>query len=762
MCEQRKYAIARVIVFGAFVFCCAGNLAAQVGMSTVDTSERAAVEPVDPEAVPRPSLRALRIDTPIDLNGTLDEAIWLRADSGWGFVQNLPRAGYPMSERTVVRVLYDDVNLYIGATMYDSEPARLNSPGLEQDFPTQDSDIFGVAIDTFHDRQNAFLFAVNPAGALFDAQNFNDSRYTNRAWEGVIHVSTRVHDDGWTAELAIPFTTIRFNPGQGEQTWGINFLRRVRRRGEDGYWAPLPRMYRVHKMSQAGTLTGLRGLRQGRNLQIKPYIAGSRLQGAAQAVDQLGNDADVGVDVKYGVTSRLTMDLTAFTDFSQVEVDQEQVNLTRFSLFFPELRDFFMENAGIFTVGDVTERNYRMGSSTRNFTLFHSRRIGLSADRRPIPILGGGRFSGRAGEFEIGVLNMQTREFGDPLASGYAPAENFGVFRLRRNIAGRSDIGVLFTNRQATTDGFTSRYNRTFAADANIRLFRRMVVNSYIALTDEPGISGDRYAGRVSVAWRDQIWDASGFLKHVGESFNPGVGFVQRRGMRQGYVTVGAHPQPAVRHLQEINPYVEVSAITDLGGTLESRDVRVGLGATLIDGSNINVTFTNNFERLTGVTRISGVDVAAGDYGFNEVAVTYRPTGARVLSGLLRLSRGGFFDGDRTSVTANVLFRPNYHLAITASAQHNDLTLAGTSFTADVYGARVRYAYNTRLFALAFVQFNDSSDELVANFRVNIIHAPLSDIFFVVTERRYVGDDGLRADLLERSVSVKATKLFAF
>jgi hypothetical protein len=737
---------------------------AAIAQVEISMQRDSVIERVDPESVPRPKLRSLRITVPMTVDGILDELVWLQADSTWGFMQSIPVDGYPMPERTVVRVLYDDDHLYVGARMYQANPDKLMVPGLEQDYPPYEADAFTVVLDPNHDRQTAYIISMSSAGAVWDGQAFNDSRWVNPAWEGVYHVAAHVDELGWTAEMEIPFTTLRFDPREGEQTWGIQFVRRIRAGGRvDGYWAPLLRRYGSHKMSRAGTLTGLRGIRQGRNLQVKPFVSGSRLEGASRAVDELGNDASAGVDVKYGITSRITMDLTALTDFSQVEVDQEQVNLTRFSLFFPEKRDFFMENAGVFTMGDVMEAGYRTGSSTRNFTLFHSRRIGLSADRRPIPILGGARVTGRAGDFEIGVLDMQTREFGDSAASGYVPAENFAVLRLRRDILGNSDIGVLFTNRQATTGGFTDQYNRAFAADANFRLFQqRLLVGSYIAATDEPDVVGDRYAARVSVGWRDRVWDTSAFVKQVGDGFNPGVGYVQRSGIRHGYATLGAHPEVPIPHLQEINPYGEVSVITDLDGVLETRDLTAGLGMTLNDGGRISLTYTNTFERLKDVTRISGINVAAGDYEFNDAAISYRPSPSSVLSGSVQASHGGFFDGDRTSATATVQFRPDRHLTMNVSAQHNDVTLAGTSFTADVFAGRVRYAYNTKLHALAFVQFNDSSDELVANVRFNIIHAPLSDVFFVYTERRYVGDDQLLPDLLERTVSVKATKLFAF
>ena len=569
-----------------------------------------ATYPVDPYVAPRPSLRALAVNQQITIDGRLDEAAWSKADSTTDpFVQIQPNPGYPSTERTVVRILYDARNIYIGAMLYDSEPHRLTIPGLEQDYATHDSDIFGIAIDSYYDKQSSFLFAVNPGGAVFDAQTFNDSRYINRAWEGVIHVKTSIHDRGWTVEVAIPVTTLRFSSNDSDMTWGLNFSRRIRRKNEESNWAPLPRQYRLYRMSRAGELTGLRNLKQGRNLWLKPYVSAARQDGESftAAAD---NNLDVGFDLKYGVTSRLTLDLTALTDFSQVEVDQEQVNLTRFSLFFPEMRDFFLENDGVFAFSDVSLRNYRTGSSNRNFSLFHSRRIGLSADREPQPIAAGGRLTGRLGGFEVGLLDVQTRTDGD------SPAENFSVVRMKKDVTGNSDVGVMFVNRQGTGSGAAGDYNRSFGVDANFQLLGNMMINSYLAATHEPNAVGNRSAAMFQVAWRDPIWDFSTLVKQVGDGFNPEVGFVDRRGVRQLYATLGAHPEPSIPKVLRLNPYADIRYFSDLDWTLETRAVTGGLDVTFMDGGVLALGYEDSFERLSESTDIAGVEVPTGDYGF--------------------------------------------------------------------------------------------------------------------------------------------------
>ena len=360
-------------------------------------------EKIDVELAPRPTVQAFRTTRRPVIDGRIDEAEWAMAPAITNFVQQLPRTGYPARFQTVVRVLYDADHLYIAATLLDPEPTKAIVSGKERDFTSSASDLFGLVLDTFKDRRNSFLFIVNPAGAVRDEQTYNDSRTVVEAWEGVTKVRTAIGDTAWTVEMEIPLRTLRFDASRSPQDWGVNFIRRVRRTSETSYWAPLERQYRLHRMSKAGTLTGLDSLRPVRNLQIKPYAVAGNSTGTQVPATLLGSRADAGVDLKYGVTPSLTLDATVNTDFSQVEVDQEQVNLTRFSLLFPERREFFIENSGAFQFGDVVERNYRMGASPSDFTFFNSRQIGLTPDGRVIPIVGGARLTGRVGSWSTSI-----------------------------------------------------------------------------------------------------------------------------------------------------------------------------------------------------------------------------------------------------------------------------------------------------------------------------------------------------------------------
>ncbi len=699
----------------------------------------------DPELLPRPSMRPTRTARAPVIDGRLDEAEWLGPELISGFRQQLPRTGYPATFPTVVRVLYDDEHLYVGAENLDPEPQRAITTGLERDFTSGDSDIFGMVFDTFLDRRNAFLFLVNPHGAVRDEQVFNDSRTVVDAWEGIIQVRTRLTDTSWIAEIAIPLRSLRFDGSKPVQDWGANFIRRVRRVNETSYWSPLERQYRLHRMSKAGTLEQLEGLRSGRNLQVKPYVVGGGSRGAQVPASAQGASHDAGLDLKYGVSPAMTLDLTYNTDFSQVEVDQEQVNLTRFSLSFPERREFFIENAGSFTFGDVQERNYRMGASLRDLTLFNSRRIGLTDDGRPIPIVGGGRLSGRAGPWELGLLDMQTQ------------AENFGVLRARRNLWGNSDVGAL-VQRRGATDG-SGDENISYGVDANLRPIGNLVINAYAAASAAEGAASDGIAARLSVGYRNAFWNTSAMLKQVSDAFDPGMGFVRRSGMQQGFATVGVHTRPTWRGIQEVAPYVSFDHIADEHGELDTRTVEAGVEVQFRPDGKITLEMQDQFDRLdASFSPVSGRAIPTGAYSWREASVTWESSRAKPVFWNANATTGGFYDGSRNSYGATVTWRARYDFLIEANYTRNDVHLASGPFLADVGRLRVRYSWSTSLSGSAFLQYNAQSNTMVTNARLNFRYAPLSDIFLVYTDRR----NQETGELAERTLALKVTRMLAF
>ncbi len=706
---------------------------------------------VNPETVARPSFRATRATTPIVVDGKLDDAAWATTALLTDFIQQLPSTGLPARFRTEVRVLYDANNLYVGAVNFDPEPSKAITVGLERDFVSSNSDIFGVVFDTFHDKRNSFLFLVNPKGAVRDEQTFNDSRNIVEAWDGISTVRTRQQDSSWTMEMTIPLKTLRFDATRDPQTWGINFIRRVRRVNETSYWAPLERQYRVHRMSKAGTMEGITGLKQGRNLQIKPYALAGNSVGAQVPSGSLGSRADIGGDLKYGVTPSLTLDLTVNTDFSQVEVDQQIVNLTRFGILFPERREFFIENSGSFTLGDVTERNYRMGASLSDFTLFNSRQIGLTKDGLPIPIAGGGRLTGRVGGWEVGLLDMQTQH------AGTSPTENFAVARVRRNIFGNSDIGLLAANRQATDSSGT--FNRSYGVDANIRLLGNLIINSYLAMSDADTASSDGTAGRVSAAYRGKLWNTSAMYKRVSDNFDPGIGFVNRRGFQQTYATTGIHARPKLKGIQELNPYIEADVYTDLDGTAQSHQYTGVLDIFFQPDGQLKLEVNDWFDRLDrAFTPFPGRSIPMGRYAFRNAKATYTSTQRYPVYGNASLQVGDFYNGTNQTLSGGLTWRPRYDISFEGTYQHNDVTLPSGAFAADLGGLRVKYAYSTTLFGSTFVQYNTQSRSFVTNARLAWRYAPLSDVFLVYTERQNTFTNVRN----ERSVAIKVTRMAAF
>src|SRR5688572_24824221 len=401
----------------------------------------------------------------------LGDPAWAHATPITGFTQEQPNEGQPVSERTEVRVLFTNDTLYIGAVMYDSDPSGIIISDSRRDSALDDTDSFQMIVDTYRDRQNGFVFGTNPAGIEYDGQVTNEGEGGggqgggqrqsggsgagfNVNWDAAWQVRTKMGEHGWSAEFAIPFRTLRY-PAGASQTWGLNFQRNIRRKNERAYWATIPRQYNLYRLSLAGALTGLE-TPAVRNLKIAPFALGTLLQSGTRPVDA-DVDRDAGVDVKYSVTPSLVLDATVNTDFAQVEIDDQQVNLDRFDLFFPEKRPFFLENSGFFTVGNPGEVD-----------LFFSRRIGIGPDGEAIPILGGGRLSGKAGKYNIGLLNMQTDDYDDRL-----PGSNFAVVRVSRDLPNRSSVGALFTNRDGTGRlAGRDDVNRTYAVDGKVGILQ--------------------------------------------------------------------------------------------------------------------------------------------------------------------------------------------------------------------------------------------------------------------------------------------------
>jgi Domain of unknown function (DUF5916)/Carbohydrate family 9 binding domain-like len=706
-------------------------------------------------------LTAVRAAGPIRIDASLDEPDWARAPVARGFVQNDPREGEPATEDTEVRVLYDADNLYFGVFAHDREPQGILTSELVKDFNRASGDDFEIILDTFHDERNGYVFATNAHGAKWDAQMINEGREINENWDALWDVKARIMETGWYAEIAIPFRTLRFSSAD-EQTWGVNFQRRIRRRNEDSFWAPLPRIYDLQRVSLAGTLEGLQGVRPGNDLRLKPYVLGSA--GKSTRVD-VGTDADAGLDVKYGVTSGLTWDFTVNTDFSQVEADEQQVNLTRFSLFFPEKRDFFLENSGVFQFGQGGGVVFGAGGRGGGLTtgrqtdaiLFFSRRIGLSDTGESIPIAGGTRLTGRVGTFSLGVLNIQQRSTKSSLAT------NFTAVRLRRNVLANSDVGFIVLNKD--TDG--AGYNRVVGADANFRFFENLNLNLSAARSFSPTaviLGGGRESmGNAGLHFRDSRWELQATYVRIGERFNDEMGFVPRTGIAKFDSTYGARfrPKRPSKWLRELFPHLGVTNVSWLKGELQSRLIGAHTSINLQDGSGgelgVDPTTENLLEPFV-INRRRGISIPVGRYDFNNWHASWRTNSSAPLSFNWRGEVGEFYDGYKQSYTIGAAIRLRGRLNASINESRNQIRLQAGHYTTDLITARIEYGFSTVAFANALLQYNTDAREWSSNLRFNIIHHRLSDFFLVFNERR----DSSTGGLLDRALVAKMTYMVAF
>lgn len=683
-------------------------------------------------------------DGVIKLDGVLDEPQWKLAEPATDFLQRLPRLGQPATERTEVRILYDRHNIYVGADCFDSAGADgITLKDIRPDFYTLDSDGFQVVFDTFDDDRNCFLFGTNPGAARFDMQIGSDGTASNTAWNGIWYVKTTIDNLGWHLEMAIPFTTLRFGKSQ-DQVWGVNFERRVRRKSEDSYWAPLPAAFRLGRISLAGTLLGLKDIKQGRNLYVKPYAiapVNRKPDGSA------GFKPKAGMDVKYGVGSQLTLDLTANTDFSQVEADEEQINLTRYSLFFPEKRDFFLENAGMFKVG----RTRPFVSQPRpDFVPFFTRRIGISDDGRLVPILGGARLTGRAGKYTMGLLSLETDEIEG------APFTNYSVARLRRDIFGKSDIGGYFTSKEVAGGG----YNRTYGADINLNFFKNLDVSSYVFRTDSPGLHDKNWTSYFEVGWKDDLFDFSARRLAVGENFDPQMGYLSRKAMGKnaGDFELTFRPRRRAPWIRYLGPAALIEYITDPENSPESKSINTYFDMVLKNGSQFQAGRISAFERLEKPFKVHlGQTIAPGDYRFDSYYVSFVTDRNHLVGGTVRVDSGGYYGGTRRSYLLGCDLRPGYRFTTGLTWNHNDVRLPGGNFVTTLVGARVGYAFSEAHFFNALIQYNSDTKEMSSNLRLNLFHAATNDFYLVYNERR-----SSTGEVLDRAVIAKITHNFSF
>ena len=689
-------------------------------------------------------------DVAPEIDGVLDEQAWAESTIVDSFTQQEPSNGQPATERTEVRLLYDAERLYVGVHAFDSDPGGVIATEMRRDSPRiLDEDNFQIILDTFRDSRSGYMFVTNPLGAKLEQQIFEEgggsargsSSNINRNWDGVWMSAARRTDDGWVVEIAIPIVTVR-SPAVDVQEWGLNFMRSIRRKNEQVYWAPIPKPYGLTQVSLAGTVAGMRGLNRGLDLRIKPFaIAGGKSDRTGTTTLNRGL-RDVGLDMKYGVGSGLTLDLTLNTDFAQAEVDEQQVNLTRFPLFFPEKRDFFLENSGQFTIATQ--------GTDRQMDLFFSRRVGLSDSGQEIPIIGGARMTGKMQGHNIAVMDIQTDNvFG-------RPGENFFVGRYSRDVSGRSKVGGLIINKESVD---SSRFNRTVVADALVAPTQSFSLHTFFAQSASPGVTDGQQAFHSRALFLNRQWQTFAEFTDIEDNFNNEVGFVPRKGIRTTKLHLERNPRPGGL-IRVMEPMINVTYTTDQKNQLLTRRIHHMVGTRFQNGAYLNVIYNRWLDRLDEPFQIqTDVTIPTGVYRFHELQLSFSSNPARRLYQRLSYSPQTFYDGTRSDIDGAIGFRATSQASAEISLARSDVDLPWGAFKVNLAILRFDYAMSPRMTLRTLSQYNSSTRQLSTSVRYNFVYRPGSDVYVVYDDLQ--GKTANRPEVRNRQVIVKMTYLLS-
>ena len=700
-------------------------------------------------------MRAIRVDSPTRVDGALDEPAWKAAAVASGFRQREPREGEPATEGTEVRVVYDRDTLYVGILARDREPDQVIARVLERDkVMTQGldnaakfagDDVVAFTLDPFHDHRNAFFFATNPNGAELDALVTDESPTLNLDWRAVWRVAARRVPEGWSAEFAIPFRSLRYPAGEGPQVWGFDVERIIRRRNEDTLWSAWTRAEGgLNRVSRAGHLEGLEDLpRASFNVEVRPFGLGGVTQTRAEdGRAPAEGEWHLGADLKWEVKPGLVLDATARPDFAQVEADEEIVNLTRFELFFPEKRDFFLENAGVFDFG--TRGSYE----TPPFLMFFSRRIGILGDAE-VPVLGGLRLSGRAGKQTVGLLDVLTEE-----AEG-EPRTNFGAMRFKRDAGERGYVGGMLTDRRTSAGSETD-----FGADASLWPTSRLNLQAFAARTTRSDGVSDWAARGAAEYQADPVYLYGEYLR-IGPSAETGMGFVTQTDVQRANGKAQYTFRPRSGALRSMAVYVGGKDQTHVDGRPRDANAFAGMSFDLHSGDGLILTHVRGAIDLDRGFDLAGrIPVPPGRYDLVDTEVSLYSSGNRPLSASASASVQRIWDGDLAALTGSVTLKEGSHLALSGTYTRSAASLPGGSFVAHVTGLRVGWSFSTRLDAHLYAQYNSLDRRFVGNFRLHFIHRPGSDLYLVFNEER--GEPGDPWALISRGAAVKLSYLVRF
>jgi hypothetical protein len=716
--------------------------------------------PVEPAVIARDesgrvTVRAIRLSNPLTIDGRLNESIYAETPSMSDFIQSAPLEGQKATEITEVWVFYDEDNVYVSVRAHESDPSRIVASEMRRDNTSvfAGSDAVGFILDTFYDRRNGALFTVNAVGGLADGQVTNESVY-NANWNPIWDAQVTRIAEGWSFEAVVPFKSLRYQPGD-EQVWGFNVRRVNRAKNEESFLTRIPIakvQQGILQSSLAATLVGLRVPSGARNLDVKPYVTGSMATDLA-VTPQRRNDAtgDVGLDVKYGITQNISADFTYNTDFAQVEADEQQINLTRFSLFFPEKREFFLENQGLFEFGGIQATS----SAGDSPILFYTRRIGLTAGR-PVPIDVGGRLTGRTGRYSFGALAINTGT--EPsVASSEA---TFSVVRLKRDVFRRSSVGMLFTSRSSPS----AAANFAYGLDGVFALSPNLTLNSYWARTRTIGRTGDDVSYRGDLNYAGDRYGLQVERLAIGRHFLPEVGFVRRTDLERSFAQ--GRFSPRLRNSRLVRRLSWVAGLTYIENSVGRVETRSGRGEFAIEfhsSDRLALTIFREREFVPVPFPVaSAVVLPEGEYDYGSAQISYTLGQQRKISGNVALEHGSFYSGRKTtwsvsrgrlSLVPRLTFEPNYSL--------NIVDLPEGDFTTNLVGTRVTYTMTPRMFASALVQFNSDARMVSSNARVRWEYQPGSEFFAVYTDERDTADLPYPG-LVNRSFVIKVNRLFRF
>jgi hypothetical protein len=714
------------------------------------------------------------------IDGRVDEDVWRTVEPYSTFTQQDPIEGAPATEKTEVRVIVGNGNVYVGIIAFDSDPSKIIVSQARRDASLSETDSIVMVFDTFNDSQNAFVFGTNPLGIEYDGQVAREGQSSgvqvggggaagtqrggisafNPNWDGDWTVRSQITERGWEAELAIPLKTLRYQTGEN-QTWGFNMLRNIRHKNEQVYLAPIPRGFDIYRVSLAAKMPGL-NLPARRDIKFIPYALGSANRDYTRAGSDVDGNWDVGLDVKWGIRPNLTLDATINTDFAQVEADEEQVNLTRFDLFFPEKRPFFLENASTFQFGNPQQ-----------IDLFFSRRIGLSATALPIDIRGGARLSGKMGGWNVGLLNIQADEVEDVLGNNIGAANNFSVLRMQREV-GRSSYGFIFVNRQGTGSlAPEDDYNRAYGVDANIQLSTNQRLSGFLARTDTPewrtsGPRGSDYSGRAFYNFTNNLWQVSGGYSQVGANFNPEVGFLPRRGYRRPEFRAFFQPQPKQwPWIRRIAPHISYNSFYDFDGDLQSAAYHIhpfeiqprqgGRFGWFMDYNQDAPSLPFTVYNRDG----NRVTIPVGEYSWLQHAFEYFHNPSARVTANIRYRIGHYYDGDFRGFEITSDYRITPKATASLGWTRQDIDLPYGSFVNNLIPFKANYSFTTLTNISALLQYNGQTGQFSSNVRFAWLNRSGTGLFVVYNDRR----DLLSSTALEtlgRSFVVKYTRLIDF